>query len=136
MDATYGLHSDMKSHIGVCMSVGGASILNISPKQKINSKSSTLAEMIAISDGLNHVLWMSNLVEAQGYNVKPSRILHDNRSTAKMIHSGECLDMYVLLSIAMCNYSDNSMKFLPLLLRQFSTRYIYLEKVVGRRCSI
>ena len=56
-----------KYHSGVIIILGAGTLLARSTKQKLNSKSSTEAEMIAVSDGLNHVLWPKNFLEDQGY---------------------------------------------------------------------
>jgi len=60
IDAAYGVHNDMKSHSGICIGLGRGIIYSKSCRQKLNCKSSTVAEMIAVSDGLNHVLWIRN----------------------------------------------------------------------------
>ena len=46
IDASYAVHDDFKSHSGVIISLGVGSLLETSTKQKLNSKSSTEAEMM------------------------------------------------------------------------------------------
>ena len=40
--------------------------------------------MIAVSDGLNHVLWLRNFLIAQGYKLNESNILQDNQSAISL----------------------------------------------------
>jgi len=89
IDASYATHSDYKSHSGVCISLGRGPIYCSSSKQKLNSKSSTEAEMIAVSDGLNHVLWLRNLLENQGYSLPPSVVFQDNMSAISLFKTGK-----------------------------------------------
>ena len=42
IDASFAVHPDCKSHIGACLTLGHGSVLSISAKQKINTKSSGL----------------------------------------------------------------------------------------------
>ena len=89
IDASYGTHNDYKSHTGIFISIGRGPIYCSSSKQKLNSKSSTEAEMIAVSDGLNHVIWLRNLLEAQGYTLPPSIIFQDNMSAISLLKTGK-----------------------------------------------
>ena len=41
IDASYGVHADMKSHSGMMVTLGQGSLLTVSTKQKCVSKSST-----------------------------------------------------------------------------------------------
>ena len=50
IDAAYAAHPNMRSHAGGCMSLGGGVIHNTSIKQKLNVKSSTEAELVAVDD--------------------------------------------------------------------------------------
>ena len=89
IDASFGVHHDMKSHTGVAIIIGQGLLYGKSTKQKLNSKSSTEAELIGVSDGLNPVLWMRLFLIAQGYNMEPIDLRQDNQSTIKMIKSGK-----------------------------------------------
>jgi len=57
VDSSYAVHPDMKSHTGIYMTLGtkGATYMS-SCKQKINTKSSTEAELVAVDDVLGQVL--------------------------------------------------------------------------------
>jgi len=49
-------------------------------KQKINSKSSTEAELVAINDAMGQVLWTRHFLAAQGMAVPTTTIYQDNKS--------------------------------------------------------
>ena len=60
VDASYVAHDDMRVHTGGTMSMGKdgcGSIISISKKQKLNTKSSTEAELIGSDGAMPHMLW-------------------------------------------------------------------------------
>jgi hypothetical protein len=57
VDAAYGVHSDMKSHTGGVISFGTGAVITKSSKQKLNTKSSTEAELVGASDCLPATIW-------------------------------------------------------------------------------
>jgi hypothetical protein len=88
VDASYGVHHDMRSHTGGVMSMGTGAAYSTSKKQKLNTKSSTEAELVGIDDVLPQALWTKYFMEAQGYGV--STILNqDNQSTIKLSDNGK-----------------------------------------------
>ena len=66
VDASYAIHPDMKSHTGSVLTMGGGAIQAKSVKQKINTKSSTEAELIAGDDILPDALWTGYFLKEQG----------------------------------------------------------------------
>jgi hypothetical protein len=88
IDASFAVHDDMKSHSGIVITMGGGALFVKSMKQKMNSKSSTEAELIALADLLSQVIWTRNLMEAMGYTMEPAEVLQDNLSTIAMIKNG------------------------------------------------
>ena len=88
IDASYGVHPDGKSHTGVTISMGKGPIMSKSTKQKLVSKSSTEAELIALSDASSVVIWVRNFLEAQGYKMPPAEVYQDNTSTMAMVAAG------------------------------------------------
>ena len=88
VDASYGVHHDMKSHTGGVMSLGTGAAYSTSKKQKLNTKSSTEAELVGIEDVLPQALWTKYFMEAQGYGI--TTLLHqDNQSTIKLADNGK-----------------------------------------------
>ena len=88
IDASYGTHPDGKSHTGVCMLLGKGAFFVQSCKQKIVSKSSTEAEIVAVSDGLSEVIWARNFLLGQGVRLGPAVVYQDNQSTMALISKG------------------------------------------------
>jgi hypothetical protein len=89
VDAAFGVHKDMKSHTGNVMTLGKGCISSDSLKQKVNSRSSTEAELIGIDDVVSKILWTKRFVEAQGFQVKANIIYRDNTSSMKLETNGK-----------------------------------------------
>ena len=88
IDASYGIHLDGKSHSGLLLSLGLGPLLVKSTKQKIVTKSSTEAELIALSDLCSLVIWNREFMKAQGEDPPPTTIYQDNQSTMALINKG------------------------------------------------
>jgi hypothetical protein len=57
VDGAYAVHDDMRSHTGAVMSMGKGAAYATSIKQKLNTKSSTEAELVSTNDVMPQVLW-------------------------------------------------------------------------------
>ena len=88
VDASYAVHKDMKSHTGGVISFGRGAIMSKSSKQKINTKSSTEAELVGASDYLPHAIWAKKFMSAQGYDIEHSILYQDNQSAMKIENNG------------------------------------------------
>jgi hypothetical protein len=88
VDASYAVHPDMKSHTGGVMSFGLGGLICKSSKQKLNTKSSTEAELVGASDYLPHSIWMKMFLEAQGHKVTENWFEQDNESAIKLEQNG------------------------------------------------
>ena len=55
-DAAFAVHEDFKSHSGVTVSLGKGAFHFESSKQKLNTRSSTKAELVAADTAMTHVL--------------------------------------------------------------------------------
>ena len=60
--ASFGTHSDLKSHTGSIFTLGKGAICNDSSKQKVNTRSSTDAELISIDDKIAKIMWMKRFI--------------------------------------------------------------------------
>jgi hypothetical protein len=89
IDASYGTHHDGKSHSGMTMKLGAATIAAISRKQKIVTKSSTEAELVALSDLLPYVEKCTEFMHGQGYTLTRPIVLQDNTSTINLVTGSE-----------------------------------------------
>ena len=69
-DASFAVHPDMKSHTGYGMTMGKGYLQMTSRKQKLNTRSSTEAELVAADDAMTQILWTKMFLEEQGYKIK------------------------------------------------------------------
>jgi hypothetical protein len=88
VDASYGVHADFKSHTGAVVSLGRGPIWAKSTRQKLNTKSSTEAELIAVSDALSQVIWTRDFLIEQGHELGPATLFQDNLSTIALALRG------------------------------------------------
>jgi hypothetical protein len=89
IDAAYGVHtSSGKSHTGCAIILGSGPVFVKSTKQKIVSKSSTEAELIALSDSASQAIWVANFINSQGYDVGPVVLHQDNMSCMALVKRG------------------------------------------------
>jgi hypothetical protein len=88
IDASFAVHSDMKSHTGGTMSLGKGATYSTSIKQRLVTKSSTEAELVGVNDVLPQVLWTRYFLEAQGYKVNDSTVYQDNQSAILLEKNG------------------------------------------------
>jgi hypothetical protein len=88
IDASFAVHTDMKSHTGATMTMGKGSIYSSSTRQKLNTKSSTEAELVAVDDAMPMVLWTRYFLQEQGYVVEDTELLQDNQSTMLLEKNG------------------------------------------------
>ena len=88
IDASFGVHPEMKSHTGSVISLGKGPIYVKSSKQKLNSLASTESELIGLSDECRQVIWTRNFLLHQGYDIGPAVIKQDNQSTIALAQKG------------------------------------------------
>jgi hypothetical protein len=90
IDAAYGVHSASgKSHTGCALVVGDAGPISCrSTKQKIVTKSSTEAELVALSDCASQALHLRSFLSAQGYKMEPAVLYQDNMSCMALVRRG------------------------------------------------
>jgi hypothetical protein len=69
VDAAHAVHPDMKSHAGGGLSLGAGIIYGTSKCQKLNTKSSTEAEIVRTDDVMPQILWTLCFLEAQGCKI-------------------------------------------------------------------
>ncbi len=86
-DAAFAVHKDMKSHTGGVMTMGKGAILSQSNKQKLNTKSSTEAELVGADEITNLLLWTKHFLDEQG--CKAEHVLNqDNTSAIQLENNG------------------------------------------------
>jgi Reverse transcriptase (RNA-dependent DNA polymerase) len=89
VDASYAVHPDMKSHTGATMSLGQGCVYSMSCKQKLNTRSSTEAELVAVNDAMSKILWTRLFLEAQGYTISDNVVYQDNQSAILLENNGK-----------------------------------------------
>ena len=81
VDAAYGVHADGKLHTGSCIVIGDLGSVHCkSSKQSIVTKSSTEADLVALSDSANQGLDLRNFLKELGHSMGPVIIYQDNTS--------------------------------------------------------
>ena len=113
IDGAFAVHDDMRSHSGSYMTFGRGMMNGSSNKQKLNTTSSTEAEIVGVHDNMPAVLFTRYFLEAQGYPLKPSIIHQDNQSSILLETNGR----------------GSSSKWT----RHMNTRYFFVADCVKRR---
>ena len=88
-DAVFAVHLDCKSHTRAMMTVGKDRVTNISRKQKLDTRSSTTAELAAADDAVVMTLWTMLFLEAQGHRICKNTLCQDNESTVLLEENGK-----------------------------------------------
>jgi hypothetical protein len=78
----------MRSHTGGAMSLDRGVLYGTSKQQKLNTKSSTKAELVGIDDVMPQVLWTQYFLEAQGYKIDDNFLYQDNKSSILLETNG------------------------------------------------
>lgn len=89
VDAAFAVHADMRSQTGGMMTMGRGAFYSGSTKQKLNTKSSTEAELVGVNDFMAQVLWTRYFLECQGYAVEDNIVYQDNESAILLEKNGK-----------------------------------------------
>ena len=63
--SSFAVYPDCKIHTGAYLTLGYGSVLSLSSKQKVNTKSTTEAELVGVDDKMTFVMWMKHFFESQ-----------------------------------------------------------------------
>ena len=88
VDASYEVHWDCKGHTGEMMSMCKGALVNIAINHKLNTGSSTEAELVSIVDVLGMMMWCKYFMEAQGYAIENNILYQDNKFTILLAKNG------------------------------------------------
>jgi hypothetical protein len=91
-DGSYALHEDLRSHLGVCIGVGGrhnAPFHNRSAVIKLMMRSSTEAELATLNDLISDVLHYRSLLEELGYPQQATDVYEDNSAAITILNKGD-----------------------------------------------
>ena len=89
VDASVAAHDDFKSHTGGVMMMGTRAGSSVCRKQKLNTRSSTESELVAVDDVSTMVLWAKLFLEEQRYEVERNIIYQDNKSAILLETNGK-----------------------------------------------
>ena len=99
VDASFACHNDYRSHTGALATLGKGSIISLSMKQKVNTKSSTESELVGVDDSLNFLVWTKLFFEHQMREYKSDEVtkkigqvnilLQDNTSAIQLDRHGK-----------------------------------------------
>jgi Reverse transcriptase (RNA-dependent DNA polymerase) len=89
VDASYGVHPDLKGHTGATMSMGRGCMFSLSRKQKLNTRSSTEAELVGVDDAMSLILWTRLFLQNQGYTIEDNLLYQDNQSAMLLEKNGK-----------------------------------------------
>jgi hypothetical protein len=89
VDASFGTHDNCRGHTGATMSLGGGSIIGMSKKQKINTRSSTESELVGADDAIPQMMWTGYFLEGQGHKIKECILNQDNMSAMLLETNGK-----------------------------------------------
>ena len=70
------------------MSMGIVYTMSGSWRQKLNTGSSTEAELVGIDDALKFFMWGMYFIQAQGYEVTKNILMQDNKLTILLAKNG------------------------------------------------
>jgi hypothetical protein len=74
--------------MGGMMSLGKGAAYGTSTREKLNTKSSTEAELVGVNDVMPQILWTRYFLEAQGYGGEDSLVYQDNQSAILLEKNG------------------------------------------------
>jgi hypothetical protein len=89
IDAAFAVHPNMRGHSGGGLSLGRGFPIVSSTKQKLNTRSSTEAEIVGVDDFMPAVCWTRYFMEAQGYPINDNVVYQDNQSSMLLEKNGK-----------------------------------------------
>lgn len=87
-DAAFAVHQDFKSHTGAVFTMGKGAVNTISSKQKLNTRSSTEAELVGADEIVPQAIWLRNFLMEQGYE-STTTVYQDNTSAILLETNGQ-----------------------------------------------
>lgn len=88
VDASFAVHPDYRSHTGGNMTLGKGSVISVSRKQKLNTRSACESELVGTDDTSVVILWTKLFMGAQGYDLDQNILYQDNKGAIQMENNG------------------------------------------------
>ena len=89
IDGSHAVHPNMRGHTGGGLSLGLGFPISHSGKQKLNTRSSTETELVAVDDLMPTILWTKQFLEEQGHVVDDNLIYQDNQAAILLERNGK-----------------------------------------------
>jgi hypothetical protein len=89
VDGSFAVHPNMRGHTGGGMSLGRGFPIVHSTKHKLNTRSSTEAELVSVDDCMPAICWTRYFLQAQGYAVNENIVYQDNKSAILLETNGK-----------------------------------------------
>jgi hypothetical protein len=84
-DASFATRHQLRSQTGATLSMGLGSIYSMARKQKLNTTSSTEAEIVGVHNAMSQIIWVRYFPMAQVIKVSRNILFQDNKS-ALLLH--------------------------------------------------
>ncbi len=88
VDALFAVHPNMRGHTGGAMTMGTGFSLDKSTKHKLNTRSSTESEIVAVDNLIPQILWARLFMKAQRFAVSNNILYQDNKSAMLLETNG------------------------------------------------
>ena len=88
IDGSHRVHPNMRGHTGGGLSMGLGYPISQSGKQKLNTRSSTESELVAVDDMMPTVLWARQFLVEQQFQVEDNLVYQDNQAAILLEKNG------------------------------------------------
>jgi hypothetical protein len=89
IDGSHGVHPNLRGHTGGGLSLGRGFPISQSGKQKLNTRSSTESELVAVDDMMPTVLWTRQFMKEQGHLSEDNIVYQDNQAAILLEKNGK-----------------------------------------------
>ena len=89
VNASFAVHPNMRSHTGGGLTLGRGFPIVSSPKQKLNTRSSTESKLVGVDNMMPIIVWSCYFLMTQGYGVTQNLLLQDNKSSMLLEKTGK-----------------------------------------------
>ena len=87
-DSSFAVHHDLRSHTGTLGSLGQRAFYSSSKAQKLNTTSSTVAEVVAAAEVVPQMLWTTSYLKHQGCEIDKAVLHQDNKASILLQKNG------------------------------------------------
>jgi hypothetical protein len=89
VDGSFAVHPNMRGRTGGGLSLERGFPIVHSTKHKLNTRSSTEAELVSVDDCMPAICWTRYFIQAQGYAVNENIVYQDNKSAILLETNGK-----------------------------------------------